>query len=101
MDKVKVETQFPKHLLEAMEKAKPSSSPVYWAKKGCSDCYGRGIIGKQTIIVKSNKACTEAICHCVRKKYKKWQNKWLFEFEKSKNVLDSFSESQMAEVNAE
>lgn len=71
---------YPQHILEAMEKDKPSREPSYWAKKGCRDCLGRGVIGKTTKVVgNGNKIINEQLCPCVRKAFAVWQDKWMEE----------------------
>lgn len=76
--KVKIENTLEKHLLEELEKAKPSSDPAYWAKPGCKDCGGRGVIGKQTVTLKGKNVITnELLCMCGRKRWNKWKEEWL------------------------
>ena len=71
---------YPKHILEAMEKDKPSKDPIYWAKKGCKDCSGRGIVGRVTQTDKhNNKIVNEQLCNCVKKAFSAWQQKWFEE----------------------
>lgn len=76
--KVKIESTLEKHLLEELEKAKPSSDPAYWAKPGCKDCGGRGVIGKQTVTLKGNNIITnDLLCMCGRKRWNRWKEEWL------------------------
>lgn len=72
--------RYPQHILEAMEKDKPSKDPVYWAKKGCRDCLGRGVVGKVTQTVgNGNKIVNEQLCSCAKKSFAAWQAKWVEE----------------------
>ena len=73
MMKIPIESEYPKHLLEAAEKLKPSSDPSYWAKKGCKECYGRGVVGNVTMVLKgNNRIQTQMVCSCTKKRYRTW-----------------------------
>jgi hypothetical protein len=75
--KIKVGTGVPKHLLEEMEKDKPSAEPEYWAKSGCRYCYGTGTIGVRVQTVgKGNTIRNEELCICASKKWQQWQEAW-------------------------
>jgi hypothetical protein len=67
----------------------PSQEPKYWAKKSCSKCYGRGIIGNRHVFLPdqpalstvdetgrkrfTNSLGTRGIsCSCAGKRYQKW-----------------------------
>jgi hypothetical protein len=76
-----------------VEKLKPSSDPAYWAKKGCKDCNGRGVIGTQTTTLKGNNKITNSLlCVCTRKRYKVWVEKTAAEV---KAKLSSNSEEKI------
>jgi prefoldin subunit 5 len=75
---INMQPKYSKSVLEAMEKDKPSKEPVWWAKKGCKDCFGRGVVGKTTQIVgDGNKIIHEQLCACVKKAFAVWQEKWV------------------------
>ena len=79
---MKITVKYPQHILEAMEKDKPSKEPSYWARKGCHDCFGKGILGNITRDVGGgNKIVNEQLCSCVRKAFVVWQEKWMIEHE--------------------
>lgn len=61
---------------EEIERAKPSDKPEYWAKKGCKDCCGTGVVGIVTTNIgnSSNKLRSSQICSCVRKRWHSWQD---------------------------
>lgn len=78
MSMPKIAVHYPQHLLEAMEKDKPSKEPSFWAKKNCRDCCGRGVVGKTTRTVgNGNKIINEQLCACVKKNFAAWQAKWV------------------------
>ncbi len=66
--------------LQVVQDMTPSKDPAYWAKRGCTRCYGRGIIG--TLTTPSGKKSTPA-CSCTSKNYAKW----LVEVRKFYNTL--------------
>lgn len=47
----------------------PSKEPAYWAKRGCTKCYGRGILG--TCTLPSGQTVYPA-CPCTQKSYGRW-----------------------------
>jgi len=78
----------------------PSQEPKYWAKKSCSKCYGRGILGKRHIFMPGTSAESVSLpdgskvlvnsimthdlqCKCTQKRYQKW----LVEFRRFYNAL--------------
>lgn len=69
--------------IEESEKAKPSSDPLYWAKSSCNHCYGRGLLGKVTVVIESNTVVQHAICSCVRRRFTKWRDAWVAEYLKA------------------
>ncbi|MCJ7759716.1 hypothetical protein MUP59_01040 [Candidatus Bathyarchaeota archaeon] len=74
--KINIQGNIPKHIMDEVEKLKPSSDPAYWAKKGCKDCLGRGVVGKQTLKTKGdNTIINSLLCGCARKKYRAWVEK--------------------------
>lgn len=76
----RIPVKYPQHILEAMENDKPSKDPSYWAKKGCRDCFGRGIMGRVTqTIGDGNKIINEQLCSCVKKSFAVWQENWIEE----------------------
>lgn len=68
----------------------PSQDPAYWAKRGCSKCYGRGIIGKRHVFMPGESAQAvredgektyansittfDKQCRCTQKNFKKWMS---------------------------
>jgi archaellum component FlaC len=75
---MRLPVRYPQHLLEAMEKDKPSKDPSYWAKNSCRDCFGRGIIGRTSKVAgDGNTLITEQLCHCVKKAFASWQDRWV------------------------
>lgn len=92
MINIPLESEYPKHLLDEADKLKPSSDPSYWAKKGCKDCCGRGIVGTTTQILKgNNRVQHQLVCHCTRKRYRTWLETTIRNLEKdrSKDVKES------------
>jgi len=81
VEKIGVTGELPKHILEAMQKDSPSTSPEYWAKSSCKHCCGRVEIGEHTLAPqKSGTMIThKLLCICARKNWKKWQDNWLEE----------------------
>lgn len=70
----------------------PSESPGYWALKGCTKCYSRGIVG-------INKATENSvICACVAKRYQAWVSHHRKAFNKRKEENASKPESGSEEV---
>lgn len=77
-----------KNFTAAAEEFSPSKEPKYWAKKSCSKCYGRGIIGTRynfvgqparKIVYEETGKTTYANgykqpvnCRCAQKSYGKW-----------------------------
>lgn len=57
------------NFLEFVSEQTPSKDPAYWAKHGCTKCYGRGILG--TLTKPSGEKSTPA-CSCTSKNYAKW-----------------------------
>lgn len=47
----------------------PSKDPRYWAKRSCTRCHGRGILG--TLTTPSGEKVVPA-CSCTAKRYKAW-----------------------------
>lgn len=47
----------------------PSQDPAYWAKRSCTKCHGRGILG--TLVKPSGEKVVPA-CPCTSKNYAKW-----------------------------
>lgn len=47
----------------------PSQEPSYWAKRSCTKCHGRGILG--TLVKPSGETVVPA-CSCTSKNYAKW-----------------------------
>lgn len=47
----------------------PSQDPAYWAKRSCTKCNGRGILG--TLVKPSGETVVPA-CSCTSKNYAKW-----------------------------
>ena len=47
----------------------PSKDPEYWAKRSCTKCHGRGILG--TLTTPSGEKVVPA-CSCTTKRYKAW-----------------------------
>jgi hypothetical protein len=79
-------SDYPKWILELMEKDKPSASPIHWAKKGCRRCYGRGTVGLLTQNAgNGNKIRNELLCSCVQKAFSKWQDEWYSDYLARKN----------------
>jgi len=73
MAKIRVQGDIPEPIMVEVEKRKPSSKPVDWAKPGCKDCNGRGVVGQQTVTVKGNNTVKqELLCSCARKNYRAW-----------------------------
>jgi len=94
-----IQPRYSKSVLEAMEKDKPSKEPVWWAKKGCKDCFGRGVVGKTTQIVgDGNKIIHEQLCSCVKKAFAVWQEKWV-EDHKEK-IVKPLSEVSVSALDA-
>lgn len=74
--KIVTQGDVPKHIMIEVEKLKPSSDPAYWAKPGCKDCNGRGVIGMQKTVMKGNNTIiNNLLCHCTRKRYSAWVTK--------------------------
>lgn len=70
----KYEADVQKHILDKLEKDKPSSEASYWAKSNCKYCYGRGVEGKVTVKMKDgNTFVNEPMCICAKKKWLKWR----------------------------
>lgn len=65
---------------EECEKSKPSNEPVFWAKRSCKHCYGRGIEGINTITVQTNKMQMNELCSCARNNFKKWRSAWILQY---------------------
>lgn len=85
MINVPIESKFTKEQLEAAEKLKPSSDPSFWAKKGCKECCGRGIVGKMTTVFKgNNRMQSDLVCSCTRARYRAWLTKTIEDLEKQK-----------------
>jgi hypothetical protein len=86
--KIKIQGVIPKHIMDEVEKLRPSSDPAYWAKTGCKDCLGRGVVGKQTLKTKGdNTIINSLLCSCARKKYRAWVEKTADEM-RSKSKVD-------------
>ena len=66
--------------LLAAEQAKPTSDPKYWSKRSCNTCYGRGIVGKTTYMVKTNTITQDLLCHCAQKNFGKWRETFMKEY---------------------
>ncbi len=77
--KINLTGDYPKHILEEMEKDKPSANAADWAKPGCKHCHGRGVIGVQSLTTAKggNTIKHELLCTCARKAWKKWQDAWM------------------------
>jgi len=55
--------------IEVVKDMTPSKDPSYWAKRSCTRCYGRGILGT---VVKPSGETTVPACSCIKKNYFKW-----------------------------
>ena len=66
----------------ASEKAKPSSAPEHWAKRGCNRCNGRGTVGYVTIKHGSNTIKNAQMCSCATKRFVKWRNDFVANYVK-------------------
>lgn len=76
--KVQISGDIPQHLMEELQKDKPSSDASYWAKPGCKHCHGRGEVGTVTRVVgDNNKIKNSMLCVCVSRRWKQWQDDWL------------------------
>jgi chromosome segregation ATPase len=76
--KIKISGAIPKHLMEEMQKDKPSDEASYWAKPGCKHCHGQGEVGTLTTNVgNNNKVSSRLLCVCAARKWKAWQLDWL------------------------
>jgi|GEM_PF-6978113 len=72
---------------EEIEKAKPSSDPSYWAKRGCKKCNGTGVDGFVATKFGTNNSNTmrhEQICACATKKWQEWQDAFVEKLRKSR-----------------
>jgi predicted nucleic acid-binding Zn-ribbon protein len=86
---IQITGDIPKHLMEEMQKDKPSNESSFWAKDNCKHCHGRGVIGTTRSKDKDgNVFVSDNLCICAHRSYKKWQEKWL-EDRKSKKVSAS------------
>lgn len=56
--------------LQVVAEMMPSKDPKYWAKRSCTRCHGRGILG--TLINPSGTQIVVPPCSCTAKKYKAW-----------------------------
>lgn len=71
----------------------PSQEPGHWAQRGCSKCYGRGIIGKRHVFMPGEPARSirgedgtktyansittfDVQCRCTRKNFEKWMSEF-------------------------
>lgn len=79
VDKLKLQTLTEKAIVES-EKVKPSSQPSYWAKRSCSKCYGRGIVGVITQKIGTNTIKNEQICNCSSNRFKRWRDDFVDNF---------------------
>lgn len=76
--RVQIEGTIPKHLMEEMQKDKPSAESSYWAKPSCKFCHGRGVIGSVTTVEGDNNLIKQGqLCVCAQRNWKKWQVGWL------------------------
>ncbi len=66
--------------VEECEKSKPSSEPIFWAKRSCKHCYGRGIEGLNTVTVQTNKMQMNELCSCARNNFKRWRSAWILQY---------------------
>lgn len=55
--------------LQFVKEQTPSQDPSYWAKRSCTKCHGRGILG--TLVKPSGETVVPA-CSCTSKNYAKW-----------------------------
>ena len=55
--------------LEYVRDNTPSKNAEYWAKRGCTKCYGRGILGA---LVRPTGETVTPTCPCTSKNYMKW-----------------------------
>lgn len=84
--------------LEESEKAKPSSEPSFWAKRSCKDCYGRGIVGKNTLTLPGNNKTTfDLLCVCSKKNFKKWRDAWIKNWLVEEALMKKFAENNQTE----
>jgi hypothetical protein len=89
-----IESEYPKDLLDEAEKLKPSNEPSFWAKKGCKECYGRGVIGSMTTVMKGNNRIQQTlVCSCVRKRYRVWLRETIEGLKKLKSDLSAENHS--------
>lgn len=76
--KLEIAGGIPRHLMEELQKDKPSDRPEYWAKSGCKHCMGRGVVGNVTREVgDGNRITNSMICVCVSRRWGKWQEEWM------------------------
>lgn len=95
--KINISGDIPKHLMEEMQKDKPSNEASFWAKSGCKHCHGRGVTGTiSTRDKNANVFTSEALCICAHKSYKKWQEEWL-EARKPKRAAKGNGKKQPSE----
>lgn len=93
--------------VQAAKEFTPSQDPIYWAKRSCSKCYGRGIIGKRHVFMPGQPAKVmgeilnsvsqiDITCKCTQKTYQKW----LAEFRTFYNALkaQTTAEKERGEV---
>lgn len=80
---------------EAIEAAKPSDKPEFWAKKSCKHCYGKGVIGRATTtIAGGNKIINEQVCSCASKAWQSWQKAFVEQLQKAEQkAADSRNDS--------
>lgn len=63
---------------EQIEAAKPSADPSYWAKPGCHDCHGKGVVGvTQTELGGGNKLRRSELCPCAKQNWQRWQDEFV------------------------
>ena len=76
--KIQIKGNIPQHLMEEMQKDKPSDEASYWAKSGCKFCHGRGVIGAVTTVQGDNNLIKHGqLCVCAQRSWKKWEEDWL------------------------
>ena len=58
-----------REFLQVVEDMTPSKDPAYWAKRSCTKCYGRGILG---VVIKPSGERVTPACDCTSKLYSRW-----------------------------
>lgn len=75
--KMEIAGSIPKHLMEEMQKDKPSSDAKFWAKPGCKHCQGSGMVGTITRPAGENRITSPMLCNCASRRWQKWQEEWM------------------------